>query len=65
MDKDSQGIDRAKCACGEYQEFEENTGVSCSFCGCPPARRAKLTATKSSQTSDASSIIHEVENVRH
>ena len=45
--------------CGECQKFERDTGVSCSYCGCPSASHAKLTATKSTQTSEGSSKGHQ------
>lgn len=58
MGKDSRGIDRGKSP-DEYQEFERETGVSCSYCGSPLTRHVKLKGTQSSQTSQMNEAMHE------
>jgi len=41
MGKDIRGIERGKCACGEYDDFMRSNGATCGYCGCLPTRHSK------------------------
>ena len=52
MDKDVRGIERGKCAFGEWEDFMMSDGATCGYCGCLPTRHSKKDATPTSEPDD-------------
>jgi len=50
MGKDMQGIERGKCACGEYEDFMSSDEATCGYCGCLPTRHSKRDSRYSSDS---------------
>ena len=48
MSKEVRGIERGKCACGEWEGFMRSDGATCCYCGCLPTRHSKKDARYSS-----------------
>ena len=55
MGKDVRGIERGKCACGEYEDFMRSDGATCGYCGCLPTRHSKKDTRYSSDSVDGTS----------
>ena len=58
--KDVRGIERGKCACGEFKDFMKSDGANCSYCGCLPTRHSKKDARYSADSVGAHRLREQV-----